>query len=101
MTSSSSTRPLGRAKAFAAKHKCDIPILLAPMAGGCPASLSIAVANAGGMGAMGALLHDAAGITAWADQFRAGSRGAFQLNTWVPDPAPAREAAKEAAMRTF
>ena len=30
--------------------------MLAPMAGASPASLSIAVANAGGMGAMGALL---------------------------------------------
>jgi nitronate monooxygenase len=71
------------------------------MAGACPPSLSIAVANAGGMGAMGALLHDGAGIAKWVDEFRAGSRGAVQLNTWIPDPAPPRDAAHEAAVRSF
>jgi nitronate monooxygenase len=51
------------------------------MAGACPASLSIAVANAGGMGAMGALMTEPPGIRAWVNEFRFGSNGPFQLNT--------------------
>jgi len=94
-------RPLERATAFAARFGCEVPILLAPMAGACPPALSIAVANAGGMGAMGALLHDAGGIAKWVDEFRAGSRGALQLNTWMPDPPAVRNAAREAAIRSF
>jgi len=46
---------------FCTKYGLKLPILLAPMAGACPASLSIAVANAGGMGAMGALMTSAPG----------------------------------------
>ena len=34
---------------------------------------------------------DAAGRWAWAAEVRAGSNGAFQINLWVPDPAPARD----------
>jgi IMP dehydrogenase/GMP reductase len=44
------SRPCDRAAAFCAQYGLQLPILLAPMAGACPASLSIAVANAGGMG---------------------------------------------------
>jgi hypothetical protein len=44
---------LGRAEGFCKTYNLRIPILLAPMAGACPASLSIAVANAGGLGACG------------------------------------------------
>jgi nitronate monooxygenase len=61
--------PLDRAKVFCAKYGLKLPILLAPMAGACPASLSVAVANAGGMGAMGAVLTPAEGIRAWAREF--------------------------------
>ena len=93
--------PRDRAARFCERFRLTVPILLAPMAGACPPSLSIAVANAGGMGAMGALLHDAAGIREWVAQFRAGSGGAFQLNTWMPDHAPARDADAEARMRAF
>jgi nitronate monooxygenase len=78
-----------------------MPILLAPMAGACPAGLSIAVANAGGMGAMGALLHAKDGIRDWVREFRASSRGSFQLNTWLPDPPPRRDADAEARIRAF
>jgi nitronate monooxygenase len=78
-----------------------MPILLAPMAGACPVGLSIAVSNAGGMGAMGALLSTPSGIREWADAFRAGSRGPFQLNTWLPDPVPYRDADAEARVRAF
>jgi nitronate monooxygenase len=71
------------------------------MAGASPASLSIAVANAGGMGAMGALISTPSGIRDWVAEFRSGSRGPFQLNTWIPDPAPKRDAEAEARVRAF
>lgn len=71
------------------------------MAGACPASLSIAVANAGGMGAMGALPTPADGIREWARAFRNGSSGPFQLNLWIPDPPPIRDADHEAQIRVF
>ena len=90
-----------RITAFCAAYGLDIPILLAPMAGACPVELSIAVANAGGMGAMGALLHGPEGIREWVDRFRAASRGVFQLNTWIPDPPAPRDADRERRIREF
>src|SRR5689334_3638464 len=96
---SRSLRPLERVAKFCAAYGLEVPVLLAPMAGACPASLSIAVANAGGMGAMGAIMTEPDGIRAWASEFRAQSRGAFQLNTWVPDPPPVRDAEAEARVR--
>lgn len=71
------------------------------MAGACPPSLAAAVANAGGMGGMGALLNDAEGIHAWASEFRGKSNGAFQLNLWIPSLAPRRDPAAEARVREF
>jgi nitronate monooxygenase len=61
---------------------------MAPMAGACPSSLAIAVANAGGMGGMGALLNGPEGIASWVSEFRASSNGSFQFNVWIPDPPP-------------
>jgi nitronate monooxygenase len=90
-----------RAKEFCARYGLQIPILLAPMAGASPVALSVAVANEGGMGAMGALLTVPEGIVAWADAFRQDSSGSFQLNLWVPDPPPARDAAAEEKLRRF
>jgi nitronate monooxygenase len=86
---------------FCSKYGLKLPIMLAPMAGACPAGLSIAVANAGGMGAMGALLTPPAGIRDWVQEFRSGSAGPIQLNVWIPDPAPQRDSAAEERMRTF
>ena len=74
---------------------------MAPMAGACPASLAIAVANAGGMGACGTLLMQPDAIKAWASEVRASSNGGFQLNLWIPDPAPERDLEHEAEVRTF
>jgi nitronate monooxygenase len=71
------------------------------MAGACPTSLAIAVANAGGMGAMGALLTPPEGIRAWVEEFRAQSSGPFQLNVWIPDPKPRRDPDAEAKVRLF
>src|SRR5262249_40907471 len=67
----------------------------------CPPSLSIAVANAGGMGAAGLLLHEPAAILAWMQELRSESRGPVQLNLWIPDPTPPRDAARESAVRGF
>jgi nitronate monooxygenase len=92
---------LARAESFCKAHNLGIPILLAPMAGACPASLSIAVARAGGLGACGALLMQPAAIKAWAAEVRAGGNGAFQINLWIPDPAPVRNAAAEAELCAF
>jgi nitronate monooxygenase len=92
---------LVRAKAFCERFGLRVPILLAPMAGACPPSLSIAVANAGGLGACGALLLQPTAMAAWAQEMRAGSSGPFQLNLWVPDPPPVRNPEREAAVRAF
>jgi nitronate monooxygenase len=75
---------IARAQAFCASQGLRIPVLLAPMAGACPPSLSIAVAYAGGLGACGAIAMRPAAIRAWASEFRKGSReGSFQMNLWV------------------
>ncbi len=101
MTSSPLTTPLSRSQAFAARLSMQVPILLAPMAGASPPSLSIAVANAGGMGACGALLMTPAAITDWANAFRRESSGPFQINLWVPDPPPIRNPDLEKRQREF
>ena len=92
---------ISRVQSFCERFGLHAPILLAPMAGACPPSLSIAVANAGGLGACGVLLMQPDEILVWADTFRAHSAGPFQLNLWVPDPAPVRDADNEAAVRAF
>jgi nitronate monooxygenase len=92
---------LARAEAFCQSYNLRIPILLAPMAGACPASLSIAVARAGGLGACGGLLMQPAAIKTWASEVRASTNGGFQLNLWIPDPPPIRNEAAEAAVRSF
>lgn len=90
-----------RAEAFCRAYDLRIPILLAPMAGACPASLSIAVADAGGLGACGGLLMQPAAIKAWASEVRGSTNGGFQLNLWIPDPPPLRDEAAEAVVRGF
>lgn len=92
---------LARVEAFTARLGIRLPILLAPMAGACPPSLSIAVANAGGMGACGALLMPPEAIRKWAGEFRRHSNGAFQINLWIPGPAPVRNPELEARQRAF
>jgi len=93
--------PRDRARAFCDAYGLKVPILLAPMAGACPVGLSIAVANAGAMGAMGALITPPKGIAEWVREFRSASQGALQLNTWLPDPEPGRDADREARVRAF
>jgi nitronate monooxygenase len=90
-----------RACAFCSRHDLQVPILLAPMAGASAPSLSIAVANAGGLASCGALLMQPNEIEKWVAEVRAGSNGPFQLNLWIPDPAPQRDRAQEARIREF
>src|SRR4051794_20151046 len=91
----------GRAASFCRKYGLRVPILMAPMAGACPVGLAAAVANAGGMGAFGALMTAPEGIAGWANGFRSQSNGAFQINLWVPDPPPRRDPEHEARLRGF
>ena len=92
---------LDRTQAFCERYALTVPILQAPMAGACPVSLAASVANAGGMGGMGALLTEPAGIADWAAGFRVASQGPFQVNLWIPDPPPRRDADAEARVRDF
>ncbi len=95
------TKIRSRIDAFCVRYQLRVPVLLAPMAGACPPSLSIAVANAGGLGACGALLMGAPEIAAWAAEVRAHTSGPFQMNLWIPDPAPVRNPEHEASVRAF
>ena len=90
-----------RIEQFCARFNLRVPILLAPMAGVPSPALSIAVATAGGLGSCGALLMKPDEIAAWADEVRRNTNGAFQLNLWIPDPPPRRDAAHEARVRAF
>lgn len=93
---------VARAESLCASYGLRLPVLLAPMAGACPPSLSVAVASAGGLGACGAITLQPAAIMAWANEFRAGCPdGPLQMNLWIPEAAPARDAAVESAMRAF
>jgi nitronate monooxygenase len=78
-----------------------LPIVLAPMAGACPPSLSIAMMNAGSLGACGAVLMQPNEIAARADEVRAKGNGPFQLDLWVPDPLPRRDRAHEDQVHAF
>jgi hypothetical protein len=78
-----------------------MPILQAPMAGACPASLASAVATAGGMGGLGALTTSPDGIADWVREFRDRSNGGYQINLWIPDPPPVRDLEHEREVREF
>ena len=90
-----------RFQRFCGRFGLKAPILLAPMAGACPPSLSIAIASAGGLGACGVLMMKPDEITGWAEELRRHGAALFQLNNWIPDPAPVRDAGREALMREF
>jgi nitronate monooxygenase len=90
-----------RADRFCQRFGLRVPILQAPMAGACPASLAIAVANAGGMGGFGALTTPPGGIADWVREFRDQSNGGFQINLWIPDPPSVRDPDQERKVREF
>ncbi|MFY7976101.1 MAG: NAD(P)H-dependent flavin oxidoreductase [Rubrivivax sp.] len=92
-----------RALQFAQGLGLRVPLLMAPMAGASPVALAAAVVQGGGMAGYGALLHGPAAIADWVRGFRAlaGADAALQINLWVPDPQPVRDAAHEARVRAF
>jgi nitronate monooxygenase len=90
-----------RATRFCRRFGLRVPILQAPMAGACPASLASAVANAGGMGGFGALTTPPDRIADWVREFRDQSNGGFQINLWIPDPHPIRDPEHERKVREF
>jgi nitronate monooxygenase len=92
---------LQRAYEFCERFGLSVPILLAPMAGASAPSLSIAVAEAGGLGSCGALLMKPHEIVAWAQEVRGSNNRRFQLNLWIPDPPPQRDAAHESRVCEF
>lgn len=75
-----------RAQGFCEQFGGQVPLLLAPMAGACPPGLSVAVMQAGGWGAAGALLMSPEDIAKWCASVREASDGPFQLNLWIPEP---------------
>ncbi len=87
-----------RVAAFCERYGLDVPIVQAPTAGACPPALAVAVAEAGGMGADGAVLDGPAAIEDWARRFREGSSRAFQMNLWIPDQ-PSSDSGEEPARR--
>lgn len=90
-----------RIDAFRMRFGVRRPVLLAPMSGVPAPALSQAVANAGGLGACGALMMSPDAIRGWAATVRAATNGPFQFNLWIPDPAPRRDPAHEFAWRQF
>ena len=92
---------LQRAQEFCERFGLRVPILLAPMAGASAPSLSIAVADAGGLGACGAVLMKPDEILAWANEVRGATNRRFQMNLWIADPPPKRDAVHEQQVREF
>lgn len=74
------------------------PILLAPMAGAAGAELAIAVAKAGGLGALPCALLDADAIDRQVAAYRAAVTAPLNLNFFCHVP-PAADAAREARWR--
>lgn len=90
-----------RAENFCARFGFRVPILLAPMAGVHSPALSVAIANAGGLGACGALTLSPDGIRDWSKQVKSQTSGPFQINNWIPEPAPLRDFDHEARLKAF
>jgi nitronate monooxygenase len=90
-----------RIDAFCRRFGVGIPVLEAPMAGVCPPERAAAIARAGSMGALGALLSSPQEIASWVRRFRALGGTSLQINLWVPDPAPSRDRDAEARVARF
>lgn len=63
--------------------------------------LNNGMALAMGLKALGALMTAAPGIRSWVAEFRSQSSGPFQLNVWIPDAKPLRDANAEEKLRRF
>ena len=90
-----------RAETFCHRFGLKMPILLAPMAGGSAPTLSIAMMNAGSLGACGALLMQPDEMAAWSEEVRVNGNGPYQLNLWIPDPTPQRDLEHEDRVCSF
>jgi nitronate monooxygenase len=90
-----------RVTRFCERFGLRLPLLLAPMSGVPAPELSAAVAAGGGLGGCGVLMMSADEIRAWGAAVAPRCGNAFQLNNWIRDPAPARDAAREAAVADF
>ncbi|PVZ14797.1 NAD(P)H-dependent flavin oxidoreductase [Actinomycetospora cinnamomea] len=88
-----------RVAEFCERYGLDVPILQAPMAGACPPELAVAVAEAGGMGAAGAVLDHPDRIREWVRRFREGSSRSYQINLWIPDPPAVADTGEQEARR--
>lgn len=77
--------PRRRAIEFCQRYGLELPVVQAPMAAASPTSLAVAVADAGGMGGRGAVHDSPEHIAQWVHEFRSRSRGAFQINMWIPE----------------
>ena len=86
---------------FCSAYGLSMPVIMAPMAGACPAELAAAVSNAGGMGACGVLPLTPGQISVWTEKFRSGTNGAFLLNSWIPGPEPTRDYNHEELLKKF
>jgi nitronate monooxygenase len=86
---------------FCSAYGLSMPVIMAPMAGACPAELAAAVSNAGGMGACGVLPLTPGQISVWTEKFRSGTNGAFLLNSWTPGPEPTRDYNHEELLKKF
>lgn len=75
---------LQRARDFCTWLGINKPILMGPMAGSSPPALAAAVAEEGGVGALGAVLMSAQEIVSWTAAFRTMTNGVLQINTWIP-----------------
>lgn len=71
------------------------------MAGACPPERAAAIARAGSMGALGALLSEPSEIASWVRRFRALGGTSLQINLWVPDPELPRDHDAEARVARF
>jgi nitronate monooxygenase len=97
----SASAALARGGAFCTRFGLELPLLMAPMAGVPAVGLAAAVGAAGGMAAFGALLHEPAAIGDWVREYRSRCAAPLQVNLWLPDPLPRRDAGQEAALRDF
>lgn len=91
----------GRADQFCKRFNLNLPILEAPMAGANSVARAAAIANAGGMAGLGALLLSPSQIAEWVREFRAVSHGPLHINLWIPEAAPVWDVAQETALRAF
>ena len=93
--------PSVRVDTFCRRFGLRVPVLLAPMAGVPAPALSVAVMQAGGMGACGVIAMTSEEIGAWCHAVRSANGSSFQLNTWIPDPPPVRNTEQESRVRLF